>query len=90
MEEIALKPKKVLQTPEEKKEKRRVYQREYMRNRYHSDKDFADKQRELKRVSEKIKYDNSPEYRKHKSDEYRERYNKYRMAFLEKAKIPEE
>ena len=81
MDEVTLKPIKVELTPEEKIEKRRAYHREYMRKRYATDKAFADKQRELKRVSEKNKYTNDPEYRQSKIDNYKERYSKYRDAY---------
>ena len=66
----------------ELREKKRTYQREYMKTRRANDPEFLAKQREYKRLDEKKKYDNNPEYRKKKGDDYKERYAKYREAYL--------
>lgn len=73
---------KIVKTPEEIREEKRIYMREYMKNRRSTDPDFLAKQREYKRLGEKQKYDTDPEYRKRKGDEYKQRYAKYREAYL--------
>ena len=74
-------------TPEEKKqqakEKKRIYQREYMKKRRETDPEFAEKQRECRKKCEKTRYDTDPEYRTKKSNENKERYAKYREAYLQ-------
>ena len=73
---------KIVKTPEEIREEKRIYMREYMKNRRSNDPDFLAKQREYKRLGEKQKYDTDPDYRKRKGDEYKQRYAKYREAYL--------
>lgn len=52
-----------------KKEKKRIYQREYMKTRRLNDVDFNEKQKELNRNRKKFLYDNDEEY-KEKSKSY--------------------
>lgn len=80
---------KTVKTPEEIKEEKKLYMREYMKNRRNTDPEFLAKQREYKRLNERKKYETDPEYRKKKGDEYKERYAKYREAYL-KSKNTEE
>lgn len=77
---------KVVRTPEELKEAKRMYMREYMKtynkNRRNIDPEYVEKVREYKRNCEKKKCDNDPEYRKKKGDDFKARYAKYRDAYL--------
>lgn len=86
MNTLSLKDKK-----EEARERKKIYQREYMKNRRETDQAFAEKQREYRRICEKNKYDLNPDYRAKKSAENKERYAKYREAYLKQnAKNQEE
>lgn len=82
MTEIIKQPRIKL-TDEEKKEKKRLYSNEYMRNRRINDTEFAEKQRALSRANNKKRYDEDPEFRKKKGDAYKERYQLYKNAYKE-------
>lgn len=72
------------------KEKRRLYQREYMKNRLASDPEFLAKQRALKRENRRKKYAEDEEFKKNVNEKSKNRYTTYRNAYLELNKNTEE
>ena len=81
---------KSVKTPEEIKEEKKIYMRNYMKNRRANDPDFLLKQKELARINEKKKYDTNPEYREKKNEDGKQRYAKYKEAFLKMNETPNE
>lgn len=74
---------KVELTEEEiKREKRRIYQREYMRRR-REDPDFAEKQRAIVRNIATKKYHTDIDYKNKKTEYNQQYYQKYKDAYKE-------
>lgn len=77
-----VKPSKPTKTPEQIKEEKKIYIREYMRHRRETDKEFAEKQKEIVRLNELKKYHTNPDYKKAKNEAVKKRYATYKDAFF--------
>ena len=73
-----------------RKEKKRLYQREDMKNRLATDPEFLAKQRALKRENRRKKYAEDEEFKQKVNEQSKNRYATYRNAFLEMTKNAEE
>ena len=79
-----IKPKDM--TPEQKKERKRILQREYMKKRREDDPEFKAKQLELNRNRKKYLYHNDEEYKK----KQQERVNKRNLKIVNYKTLYEE
>ena len=74
----------------EQKEKTKQYMREYSKNRRLADPEYRLKQNEKTRLHNKKRYETSEEYRKHQINSYKNRYAKYRDAYVKSIKTSED
>ena len=74
----------------EQNEKKKAYMREYSKNRRLNDPEYRLKRNEATRINNKTKYETSEEYRKHQIDSYKNRYAKYRDAYVKSIKTSED
>jgi hypothetical protein len=74
----------------ERYEKNKQYMREYSKNRRLNDPEYRLRQNEATRLNNKKKYETSEEYRKHQIDSYKNRYAKYREAYIKSIESSED
>ena len=74
----------------EQHEKKKIYMREYAKNRRNADPEYRLKQNEATRLNNKMKYDTCPEYRKHQCESHKNRYSKYKEAYVKSIETSED
>ena len=74
----------------ERYEKNKQYMREYSKNRRIADPEYRLRQNEATRLNNKKKYETCEEHRKHQIDSFKNRYAKYREAYVKSIETSED
>ena len=74
----------------EQNEKKKAYMREYSKNRRLNDPEYRLKRNEATRINNKTKYETNEEYRNHHIDSCRNRYMKYKEAYIKSLETSED